>query len=84
VPLAEALVLQAPRDDPLRVDANRRGRFGHSLGAAADLDAARRQGSTLARSSITIAARPVANTSRYFFVRSSAWPPTTMASCPGS
>jgi hypothetical protein len=37
-------------------------------------------GSVLARSSITIAARPVRATSRNFFVRSSSLPPTSIVS----
>jgi hypothetical protein len=39
-----------------------------------------RHGSVLARSSITIAARPVRATSRNFLVCSSSWPPMSMAS----
>jgi hypothetical protein len=39
-----------------------------------------RHGSVLARSSITIAARPVRATSRNFLVRSSSWPPTSIVS----
>ena len=38
------------------------------------------QGSVLARSSTTIAARPVRATSRNFFVSSSSWPPTSIVS----
>jgi hypothetical protein len=39
-----------------------------------------RQGSVLARSSITIAARPLRSMSRNFFDRSSPWPPTSIVS----